>query len=299
MKIKIIFLGTGSSIPTKTRNHVSIWLSYKDENILIDCGEGTQRQIRISNLNPCKITRLLLTHLHGDHVFGIPGLIHTLSLNNYTKTLYIYGPQGTKNFIKKILELFTEKEKIKTEIKEVNGKFLETEDFKISAIRLEHNTPCNGYIFEEKNKIRINKEKLKKLKIPNTPEIKKLLKGKDIKINNITLKAKELTYLQKGKKISFIFDTKACPNSIKLAKNSDLTIAEATFSFKENKDLAKKYFHLTAEEAARIAKKGKSKKLILIHLSQRYEYKEDLILKEAKKIFPNTEIAKDFLKIEI
>lgn len=301
MEMQITFLGTSSGIPTKTRNHMAILLNYKDENILVDCGEGTQRQIRKADINPCKITRLLITHFHGDHTFGIPGIMHTLALNNYQKTLYIYGPSGTKEFIKKIFETFVQKEKINFEVKEVKGKFLDTKDFQITALPLEHNGNCNGYLFEEKNKIRIDRNKLRKLKIPNIPQMAELSKGKNIKFNGKIIRAKDLTYVQKGKKISFIFDTRVCENARKLAKNSDVVIAESTFlSDSENGDkLAKEYFHLTAKQAAQIAKKGKAKQLVLLHPSQRYEHKESLLLNEAKKIFSNTKFAEDFMKLDV
>ncbi len=301
MKTNVIFLGTSSSIPTKTRNHISILINYKDENILVDCGEGTQRQLRKANLNPCKITRLLITHFHGDHVFGIPGLMHTLALNNYKKTLYIYGPKGTRKFIDKIFETFIQGEKIKYEAKEVSGKFFETKDFRLVALRLQHNINCNGYAFEEKDKIRIDKNKLRRFKIPNISQISNLLKGKNIRFNNMTIKARDLTYKQKGKKISFIFDTKYCANALKLAKDSDLAIIESTFlSGSENGDnLAKEYLHLTARQAAQIAKQGKAKELILLHPSQRYEYKENLLVNEAKKVFPSTRFADDFMALEV
>ena len=103
MKIPITFLGTGSAVPTKKKNHSAIFLHYKQENILFDCGEGTQRQFRKAEINPSKLTRLLISHWHGDHILGIPGLIQTLALNNYNKTLKIYGPKKTKQFIKKII----------------------------------------------------------------------------------------------------------------------------------------------------------------------------------------------------
>src|SRR3989338_273469 len=104
-KIKISFLGTSDSIPTKLRNHSAILLTYKNENILVDCGEGTQRQFKIANISPMKLTRLLITHKHGDHTFGIPGLFQTLNMLNYNKTLKIYGPKGTKNYLSKIKEI--------------------------------------------------------------------------------------------------------------------------------------------------------------------------------------------------
>lgn len=301
-KISITFLGTGSAIPTEKRNHISILINYKEENILIDCGEGTQRQFRKAKLNPCKLTRILLTHFHGDHTFGLPGLFQTLALNNYQKTLEIYGPRGTKKFIEKIFETFIPKSnRIKIHAQEVNGKFLETKDFQITALPLNHDAPCNGYLFEEKDRLRIDKNKLKHLKLPNLPEIAKLTQGKNIKINNKTINYKNLTYLQKGRKISVILDTRLCNNAKKLAKNSDLAIIESTFleNSANGEKLAHNYKHLTAKQAAQLAKQGKAKHLILTHLSQRYDNKEKTLLDEAKKIFPDSTIADDLMKIEI
>src|SRR4030042_1237487 len=129
MKISIIFLGTSPSIPTAKRSHTAVVLKYKDETILIDCGEGTQRQFRKAKLNPCKITKIIITHWHGDHILGLPGLFQTLALSNYSKTLFIYGPKGTKKFINEIYKMFIFKNKLKLEIKEVEGKFFENQDF--------------------------------------------------------------------------------------------------------------------------------------------------------------------------
>jgi len=301
MEIPIIFLGTSSGTPTSTRNHTSIFISYKDEKILIDCGEGTQRQLRKAKINPCKITKILITHLHGDHIFGLPGLFQTLGLNSYNKTLKIYGPKGIKKLIQNIQETFktTKAIQIKTETKEVQGEFFKNNDFSLKAFSLEHGTPTNGYIFQEKDKLRIHKDKLKKLKLKNHPDLKKLTQGKDIKINNKTIKSKNLTYRQKGRKISFIFDTKMCPNIKKLAKDSDLAILESTFLSNQDMKKAKQYKHLAVKEACKIAKDSNVKKLALTHFSQRYEFKEKELLKTAKKIFPNTIIAKDFLKVEV
>ncbi len=297
MKIPIYFLGTGQAVPTAKRNHTSILLKYKDESLLIDCGEGTQRQFRKAKLNPCKLTRILITHWHGDHVLGLPGLFQTLALNNYNKTLHVYGPENTKKFIDLIYKLFVFKEKIKIKVHEVTNKVFETPDFLIKARAMNHGTPCLAYCFKEKDKLRINKEKLKKLGVKGKI-ISKLAKGKDIKWKGKKIKAEDLTYKQKGKKITFILDTKVNKNMVKIAKNSDLLIEESTYTNKENQ-LAKEYKHLTAEQAAKTAKKAKVEKLILTHLSQRYENKENQLLKEAKKQFSNTKIAEDLMKVEV
>ena len=154
-------------------------------------------------------------------------------------------------------------------------------------------------MFEEKPKLRIDKDKLKKLKISSKDKskLKRLTQGKSIKINNKTIKPKNLTYRQASKKISFVFDTKLCSNAEKLAKNSDLAIIESTLD--DNKKLASKYKHLTAIQSAQIAKKVKVKKLILTHISQRYEYKSKHLENIAKKIFKNTKVAKDFMEVEV
>ena len=298
MKIPITFLGTSQAIPTEKRNHTAVLLKYKDETILIDCGEGTQRQFRKAKLNPCRLTRILITHWHGDHILGLPGLFQTLALSNYPKTLYIYGPRGTKRFINEIYKMFIFVGGLKLEVREVNGKFFENQDFYLEATPLKHGAGVNGYSFVEKDKIRLNKNKLKKLKLPNSHLLKKLQQGKNIKYKGKTIKAKDINYLEKGKKITFLWDTVLFKNCYKAAKNSDLLISESNFTEKEA-DLAKKYKHLTAKQAAQIAKKSKSKKLILTHTSQRYENSEEIILNEAKKIFKNTILAEDLMKVEV
>lgn len=298
MKIPITFLGTGQAIPTAKRNHTAILLSYADENILVDCGEGTQRQFRKAKLNPCKITRILITHWHGDHVLGLPGLLQTLALNNYNKTLHVYGPRRTKLFMDLLYKLFIATGKLKLEVHEIDrGKIFENENFYIEAERMHHGAPCLSYSFIEKDKIRINKSKLNKLKIKGKL-IAELARGKDIEWQGKKIKAKDLTYKQEGKKITIIMDTGINENCEKIAKNSDLLICEAVYT-KAEEEKAAEYKHLTAAQAGEIAKKSKVKKLILTHLSQRYENKENLLLKEAKKIFKNVEIAEDLTKVEV
>ncbi len=299
MKIQISFLGTSQAIPTATRNHTAILLTYNEENILVDCGEGTQRQFRKMKLNPCKLTKILLTHLHGDHILGLPGLLQTLGLNKYPKELKIFGPRGTKNLIEGIYKTFQIKERIKLEVKEVTSEVFENQDFEITALPLEHGIDCNAYIFQEKEKLRIDKKKLQKLKLPRTElkKLKALTEGKDITIDGKKIKYKDLTYSEDGKKISFVLDTRLCPNVKKAIKNSDLAIMESTYL--DETELAKEYHHMTIEQATKCAKEEKVKRLILTHISQRYEYQEEKLTQRAKAIFFKTEIAKDKMQIEI
>ncbi len=297
-KTKLTFLGTSDSIPSAERNPTSILLTYKGENILVDCGEGTQRQFRKAKLNPCKVTRILITHWHGDHVLGLPGLLQTLALSGYHKTLFIYGPRGTKQFMKNLFKTFVFKQEGKIKIEEVDGKFFETDDFYIEAKKMTHGTPCNAYSFVKKGKLRIDRDKLKKSKLPSGPLLKKLKDGKNITYKGKKYLAKNLTFQEGSKKISFVFDTSLNKFIVPFVKDSDLLISESTFN-SELEEKARKHNHLTAKQAAEIAKKSKSKKLVLTHISQRYEKEPKKILDDAKKIFKNSSIAKDLDVVEI
>ncbi len=297
--IKIIFLGTSGAIPTRKRNHPSILLKYNKENILIDCGEGTQRQFKFARVSPQKITRLLITHWHGDHVLGIPGFLQSLFFNGYSKTLMIYGPKGIKQQISNVLKAFPMYNDVKVKVEEVLGKFVETDDFYIEAKPLTHGKiPTNAYIFVKKGKLRIDKNKLRKLKLPSGPLLKRLKEGKNIIYNKKKYLAKNLTFSEGDKKISIVLDTSMNKKISSFVKNSDLLISEATLDSSLEK-LAKERGHLSARQAAEIAKKSLSKKLILMHISNRYEKDSEKILKDAKKVFKNTTLAKDLDVVRI
>ncbi len=296
--MELTFLGTSFAIPTRKRNHTAVLLKHEGKNILIDCGEGTQRQFRKAGLNPCKITHLFITHWHGDHILGIPGILQTLALSEYNRTLHVYGPKGTKRRMALMLGMFLYVGKIKIEIHEIGEGKIDLGDLEATAYKMSHaKANCLAYTIEQKTKVRIDKKKLKKLKLKG-PLVGQLQKGKDITFKGKKVKAKDVTYLQKGKKIAFIWDSKPNNNCIKAAKDADLAICEASFLETEKKR-ANEIGHMTAAQAATIAKKGKSKILYLTHISQRYEQNESAILKEAKKIFKNTYLAEDLKHIGI
>ncbi len=290
--IIITFLGTGNAIPTKQRNHTAILIGIRNEQILVDCGEGTQRQFKIAEISPTKITKLLITHWHGDHILGIPGLLQTLAMAEYRKRLEIYGPIGTQQHIALLQKLFNDFH-VTTSTQEVNAEFVDSDTLKIEALPMEHGIPTNAYAIILKDRNRLDKDKIKKLHLPNSPLLKELQAGKNIIWEGKKIKASQVSYTEKGKKIAIILDTGMNSNAVKIAKDSDLLICEATFLAIESKR-AKEYKHLTASDAAAIAKKAKVRKLALIHISQRYEKNLFLIEKEAKKIFKNTIVAKDF-----
>jgi ribonuclease Z len=296
--MEITFLGTASHMPTAKRNHTGILVTLSAENILIDCGEGIQRQFRIANLNPCKLTHLLITHWHGDHTLGIAGLLQTLAMSEYQKKLKIFGPKGTKEKFQ-LLEKLYGKLKINYEIKEISSGIISKEkDFEIESKPMDHNAPSNAYSISIKEKLRLDKSKLKKLKLPNSPIIKNLQEGKDIVHNGKKIKSRDVTYLQKGKKLTIIMDTSPNQNAIAIAKNSDVLICESSFLSTEEQK-ANEYKHMTAKAAAEIAKKSNSKKLILTHISQRYKNESKPLVEEAQKIFKNVLTPKDFDKVSV
>jgi len=290
--MEVVLLGTSSMVPTEERNHSAALLRYKDENILVDCGEGTQRQFRKAKISAMKVTRILLTHWHGDHILGLPGLFLTLGSQGYARTLEIYGPTGTKAYVQKLLHLFVYREQIQVHVTEVHsGVFFDNGEFILEAIPLKHGMPCLGFRFREKDRRRVDMASLKKKGVKPGPVIKNLQEGKDIIINGKKFKAKDYTTLVPGKIVSFVTDTLACAEAVKAAKDADILFCESTY-LDDMKEQAHERKHMTAKEAAMIAKKARAKKLVLVHFSQRYK---DLSLfeKEAKKVFKQTFIGKD------
>ena len=296
--IEITFLGTGSMMPTKQRNHSAIVLSYKTENILMDCGEGTQRQMRIAGIKPAKITRLLISHWHGDHVFGIPGLMSSMGADKAETKLMIYGPIGTQKYLENVWKSFACKDIIEYEVKEVKkGKIYENDDFLIEAQPLKHSTPCIGFSFIEKDRRRIDLIKAKKYGLVEGPILGKIQKGEDVTFNGKKIKADDVSYVVPGKKVSYIADTVPCEGADALAKNADLLISEGTH-LDDIKEKTEKFMHLTVKQAALIASENNAQKLVITHLSKRYTSPTET-LEEAKTYFPNSMVAEDFMKVQV
>jgi len=283
-----------------------VLLKFKGENILVDCGEGTQRQFRKAGLNPCKITKILITHWHGDHVLGLPGLLQTLNLNGYNRKLEIYGPKGSKEWVRQYFDLIGRKgQDLDVRVSEfgirgvgVFGVIFENDEFFIEAAEVEHDCPAVAYSFVVKEKVRLDREKLAKLGLPNSPLIGELAKGKVVEIGGQKVDGKKLVYKEKRKKISFVMDTRYFDGIVDFVRGSDLLVCEATYS-KEEQELSEKYGHLTSVDAAKIAKKAKVGALVLTHLSQRYDEIPKVILNEAKSVFENVRVVEDLDVVEL
>lgn len=301
-KIKIILLGTGGAVPTKERNMSAILMQYRGENYLFDAGENAQQQIMKSGNSFMKINNIFLSHLHADHTLGIPGLVATMSLNERTDELNIYGPKGTEKKIKQLINYAMMGKKFKINITEIQtGKIWKNEELEISAFKLKHELESYGYIIKQKDKEGIfQKEKAKKLGIPEGPLYAELQKGKKIKLNGKIIEPKQVmdyTKGEKGKKITIIADTEYQKNNSEKAKESDLLIHEC--SFKENeKEKAKETTHSTTKSVAKTANEAKVKKLLLYHYSARYKNEKELE-DEVRKEFKNVIAGKDLMEIII
>lgn len=300
--MEVTFLGTSAMVPTKERNVTSMFLRYKNEGILLDCGEGTQRQMNIAGINRNSVTKILVSHWHGDHVVGIVGLIQTMANKEKNPRIDLYGPKGTSEHVKHMMKMIIFDVQVQLNVHELIPKntdiltAVETEDYIIECAALDHKVPCIGYRFTEKDKLNINTSKLRKLGVNDGPHLRKLKEGKTIKYKGKVVKPDDVTYVVHGKKIAYIADTAACANAVMLARDVDLMISEASYDNKLQ-EKADEYKHLTAKDAAMIASQADVKKLILTHFSQRYKTVDD-IESDAKIIFPESTCAYDFMKVK-
>ena len=311
--MNITFLGTSSGVPTLTRNvsSLALKLSQKAEVWLFDCGEGTQLQLMRSNIKSSQIKKIFITHMHGDHIYGLPGLLATLGLAGNSKGIEIYGPRDLRNFILSALKnsyctitfplKFFEVEKFAIS----SENLFEDEQISVKCASLRHRLPSYGFRVSEKDKPgKFDIKKATNLNIPAGPIYKQLQSGQIVKLNDGRIFNGDDFCGEPRKGESFVYctDTIFSDTAVQLSKNADLLVHECTFSEKD-KSMAIKKLHSTTIMAAKTALLSNAKKLILTHISPRYTEKSpitpiDLVM-EAKEIFPNTLLAKDFLTAEI
>lgn len=297
--VKLQFLGTCAGIPSKMRNVSSLviqMLQYQNECWMFDCGEATQHQLLHSSLTLSKVTKIFITHLHGDHIYGLPGVIGSRSFQGATEKLQIFGPKGIKNFIETALTVSNTYVRYPLEIIEIQeGLICKNDFFSFEAVRLEHGIVSYGYrIVERDLPGPIDVEKLKSIGVTPGPIYKELKAGKKVKLpNGKIINGKDYLGPKKvGKIIAIGGDTRKCDSLKRLAKDANILIHEATFLDKD-RDLAFEHFHSTALEAAKTAKECNVKVLFLNHISSRYCESIDDLLREAKSTFINSYIPHD------
>lgn len=304
--LDIFFLGTGAGIPAKLRNVTSIALKLLEERgsiWLFDAGEATQHQILHTSIKPRRIEKIFITHLHGDHIYGLPGLLASRSFQGGESEVTVYGPKGLKEYITVSLSVSQTYLKYPLKIVEIDdGVIFEDEQFIVEARLLDHGIPSYGYRIVEKDRPgTLLADKLVEAGVEPGPIFRKIKEGETVTLEDGTLivPADFLGPNQKGRIVTILGDTRYCENAISLARDADLLIHEATFSKGEEK-LAFDYFHSTTHQAAEVAKFAGSKQLCLTHISSRYDrqaWRE--LVTEAQEVFANTDIAEDFKEINI
>ncbi|MBC5637142.1 ribonuclease Z [Ornithinibacillus hominis] len=304
--MELLFLGTGAGVPSKERNVTAIALMLLQEANsiwLFDCGEATQHQILHTSIKPRKVNKIFITHLHGDHIFGLPGFLSSRSFQGGEDELTIYGPKGIEEYVRTSLELSGSHLTYPLSFVELReGKILEEEGFIVSCKKLDHGIPSYGFRIEEMNKPgELQVEKLKSAGI-NPGPVYSLIKENETTTLEDGRMIHRKDYIgpdKPGRHIVILGDTRSTELNQDFVQAADLLVHEATFD-KESYELAHNYYHSTTAQAADLAKAGKVKKLVLTHVSSRYQKLDlDQLLDEARAIFPNTEIAHDFFKLSV
>ncbi|HEY2493583.1 MAG TPA: ribonuclease Z [Paenibacillus sp.] len=305
--MEIVFLGTNAGVPTLQRNVTAIALRLFEERRsfwLFDCGEATQHQILRSSLKLSKLEKVFITHLHGDHLFGLPGLLASRSNQGGKSPLTLYGPHGLKQFIDTVMSLSQSRMDYELTVVEHNGGVIfEDEGFKVESELLEHRIDSYGYRIIEKDKPgSLNLALLESYGCKPGPVYGKLKRGESIDLGEGKILKPEdvLGKPKKGRIVTILGDTRPCSSVISLAKDADLLVHEATF-LHDMVDTAHDYHHSTALQAAEAAKNSGVQELVLTHFSSRYKDVEQLtfLLEEARELFPNTRLAEELIMIEV
>lgn len=305
--MELYFLGTNAGVPTLQRNVTSIGLRMLDERRalwLFDCGEGTQHQILSSPLKLSKLEKIFITHLHGDHVFGLPGLLSSRAYQGGTTPLTVYGPPGTERMITTVMELSQSRINYELKIVEHTGGLLfEDESFIVESALLEHRIDSYGYRITEKDRPgSLDQAKLAEYGLKPGPLFGRLKRGETITLDDGRAVRPEdvLGAPKRGKVITILGDTRPCANVLPLAKQADVLVHEATF-MDDLADTAHEYYHSTAKQAAEAARAADVGELIMTHFSSRYKDDEQLqpLLDEAKAVFPNSRLANEHQLIPV
>lgn len=298
MGVRVTFLGSGGTFPTRERNTPSIILSRSGEALMFDCGEGTQRQLLSVSVSFMKITKIFITHLHGDHYLGLPGLLQSMALNGRENNpLEIYAPEESAHLLGAFLSAGHWVPPFEITINAVKpGQKIKFDGYRIESCKADHPVPglCYAYI-EDKRAGKFNRKRAVELGVPVGPMFSRLKDGETIAVKGKKVKPSDVCGpARKGLKIVYSGDTATTEELIKLSKDADLLILDST-SDSKYEEKAQKYGHMSSRQAADIAKRAKAQRLMLVHISPRYDDTKKM-LEEATDVFSNTEIATDFLE---
>jgi ribonuclease Z len=298
--IDVIFLGTGGSLPTKERGLPAVALRRDGELFLFDCGEGTQRQMMHAGLGFNRPMSIMISHLHGDHVLGLPGLLQTMSSLIRDKPLDLYGPEGISAYLGSLRRTLAFAANFPVRVRELKpGAEVSKTAYTIKTTEAMHDITCLAYAIVETDRPgRFHPEKAKRLGVPEGPLWKQLQMGKDVKVDAKTVTPRQVMEgPRSGLKIVYAIDTRPSDKVKTLARHADLLLHDGGFA-EDRRDKAKEYFHSTAREAARVAKAARVRKLALVHISA-VTRDDSILLKEARSVFKATLVPKDLTVLSL
>ena len=299
-RVKVVFLGTSGSMPTPERGSSSVAVKMGRNVILLDCGEGTQRQMVAAHIGFSRVKQIFITHLHGDHLLGAPGLLQSMTLQRREEPLDIYGPIGTHTFLQGVTNTLGGPGFPVTihELTE-SGKVSDSKGFTVEACRADHRGEAWSYAVAEKPRPgRFHPEKARALRVPEGVLWKRLQDGEDVEVDDNLVRSLNVTDPPRpGRRLVYTGDTRPSEEITVMAAGADILIHEATFG-DELVERAVEDGHSTVSQAAEVAAKAGVKRLILTHISGRYGDVEPL-LEAARRIFPHTLIASDLLEVEV
>lgn len=287
---ELIPLGTASQVPTARRNHNGFFLRWDDEGLLFDPGEGTQRQMTLAGLSATDITRVCITHFHGDHCLGLPGVIQRLSLDRVPHRVRVYFPSSGLPYFERLrrASIFAELEQL--DVRPIDGPGVVDADDKLvlSVARLDHEVDCLGYRLAERDGFRVLPDALEKSGLKG-PDIGILLRRGVIERGGQLIRREQITEVRRGQTFAFVMDTRPCAGALELARGADLLVCESTF-LQSEQAVAERAGHMTAAQAATLAREAGARRLVLTHFSQRYE-DAGQFLAEALPIYADAVIA--------
>ncbi|MEE2903422.1 MAG: ribonuclease Z [Myxococcota bacterium] len=293
---ELVVLGTSSQVPTRYRNHNGYLLRWDEQGFLFDPGEGTQRQMIFADVTATSITRMFITHFHGDHCLGLAGMSQRISLDRVPHEIPVHYPASGDVFFRRLrhASIYHDVSKIVPRPVKDEGIIFEDDRFTMRALHLEHGVETFGYRIKEADSYTMIPEKLREAGIKGK-EIGDLQKNGTLVKDGKEFRAEDFSVPRKGQCVAFIMDTRFCENAIRLAQDADMVICDSTYLSSEKSD-AKKNGHMTAGQAATVAKEANANLLVLSHFSQRYTSLKPFY-EEASKIHPNVVVAKDCTRI--
>jgi ribonuclease Z len=288
----LVVLGTSSQVPTRYRNHNGYLLRWDDEGILFDPGEGTQRQMIYANVTTTAITRICVTHFHGDHCLGLAGMSQRISLDRVPHTIDIHYPASGQVYYERLrhASIFHDVAHIEARPIRAAGPIHESKDMVLSTLPLEHGVEAWGYRLEERAKRTMLPDKLAAAGVRG-PLVGRLIADGSVEVDGRTVRVDDVSVPKPGQSFAFVMDTRLCKNAVELARGVDMLVCESTY-LTEDEDKAHDHGHMTAAEAATVARDAGARLLVLTHFSQRYVEIEPFVA-EAKAIFPDVVAARD------